>query len=331
MGITYRKIQLNKLTREDNDRIGEFLRSSNQSTVFHTVEWNTILSDILLRPQDSLYVIYAERNGELCGYYPILLKKIINPVKGVFSPQSAYETPYGGPVYGKDMDVCQGLIRRAEKNILVQSIDIFSPPGSDCSFFGKMGYEMIRWETIIVNLETGEEELWNNMESRGRRAVRKARKNDIEVLDIDQPTNEQIAIYHEMIQATMGEAAKSREFYGKVIRELVPKGMAKFFLVRYDGHYIAGSIGLCYNDTYYYWNGASNREFMKLGSNNLLHWDMIKWARDNGYIKYDFVKVDRERLPGIAKFKLGWGGDIVECHHLMKRKWAFKLAKIFRR
>ena len=41
----------------------------------------------------------------------------------------------------------------------------------------------------------------------------------------------------------------------------------------------------------------------------MLQWEAISWATQAGFKKYDFVRIEPDRLPGIAHFKQGFGGN----------------------
>jgi hypothetical protein len=119
--------------------------------------------------------------------------------------------------------------------------------------------------------------------------------------------------------------ALPKTFYGRVVGELGPKGMAKFLLASYDGHLIAGVIVLPYKDTLYGWHMASHKEYWHLAPNDFLQWELIKWAKQEGYRYYDLLRVEPDHLPGIAHWKTSFGGDTVPCYYVRKATLAYKL------
>ena len=43
-----------------------------------------------------------------------------------------------------------------------------------------------------------------------------------------------------------------------------------------------------------------------------LHWENIKYLKQNGLKYYDLWGADARKWPGVTRFKLGWGGDVKE-------------------
>lgn len=326
---SYRRISINNLTRTDRGRIEEFLKSSGQSTIFHTIEWNSILSDTLLKPMDSISLILAERNDELCGFFPIIIQYLKFMIQGAFSPQRGYETAYGGPVY-EDEDILHGLLKEAERPLSIQLLDITIPPGYDPTHIKFHGYENRKEETVILDLNKNENDLLKGMKKTVRKNIRKAEKNNLEVIDCKYPSDHEIDTFHDFMQVTMKDAAKKVQFYKMVLKELIPKKMAQFHLVKHEGEIIAGSIYLVFRGIFYIWNSKTNRDFRSMVPNYLLQWEIIKRAKESGHSKFDFVRIDREALPEISAFKMSWGGEVVEYHRLKKKKKTLRLLRSFK-
>jgi lipid II:glycine glycyltransferase (peptidoglycan interpeptide bridge formation enzyme) len=61
----------------------------------------------------------------------------------------------------------------------------------------------------------------------------------------------------------------------------------------------------------YFWVGATATLAENLGQGEALQWQVIQWAKGAGCEWYDLVGVDREHLPHIATFKLGFTRQIV--------------------
>ncbi len=75
---------------------------------------------------------------------------------------------------------------------------------------------------------------------------------------------------------------------------------------------IAGAILLTFGDTVYYLHGAMDRDYKSWMAPYLMHWEIIKWAKAQGYHYYDLWGIDAKRWPGVTRFKLGFGGQQIE-------------------
>ena len=327
INIKTTNISLTALSKAENEEINNFLVSSKDATIFHTIGWNRILSEIFSDKKEEFRIILAEKDREIVGFYPIVVKKQLALMKNLFSPVSSYGTPYGGPIFNRNKEVLKSLVAESEKKLLIQKFDIFTSPGLDCIYFSKFGYNVEKAETVVLELDRKEEELWKNFNRSTKRNINKAEKNDVEIVEFERPDINAVNSYYSMIKSTLGEKAKRKKYYLKVVFNLLPKNNAKILLAKHDDKYIAGSIILSFKDVIYYWHGASFREFLNLAPNHLLQWHIIKWANANGYKKYDFVRIERDRLPGIARFKLGWGGEIVSFYRLRKEKSLYKMGR----
>ena len=57
-----------------------------------------------------------------------------------------------------------------------------------------------------------------------------------------------------------------------------------------------------------YLHGASSHEYRNVMAPHLLHWQIIREARERGYASYDFGGIDEVLWPGVTRFKQGFGG-----------------------
>jgi hypothetical protein len=102
--------------------------------------------------------------------------------------------------------------------------------------------------------------------------------------------------------------------------------MAKLFIAIHNGKDI--TIFLFHKDTVYYWHGASFREYLSVSPNNLIQWELIKHSRQEGYKKYDLLSIEPDRLPGIANFKMRFGGETKTYYRCRWKTSFFRLPMI---
>ncbi len=332
MKTSYHDIPLDS-TGDISTRLSSFLESANHSTIFHTINWLNVISGVFSGKGERDRIIYAERDGDIVGYYPILRRNKIACFQNLLSPRNRCETPYGGPIYGEDRDVLAGLLRKSAR-ILVQKYDIYTSPGVDVRDFRGFGYNITDAETTVLDLKTTEEELWKSFNRNTKRNIKKAQKEGLELIDVREIDERKIQSYYRFVISTLEGKDKiipPMEFYSRVLSSLLPENNARFIMVKHGDEFIGGAIFLLFRDTVYFWHVGILREYLNVGINFLIVWETVKWAMENGFRYFDFVRIERDRLPGIARFKLAWGGDIVKFHYLEKKGFLYTSGHRFRK
>jgi lipid II:glycine glycyltransferase (peptidoglycan interpeptide bridge formation enzyme) len=178
----------------------------------------------------------------------------------------------------------------------------------DPAFLDELGYGYTPLYTSILYLEKEEKELFGNIHPYARNRIRKAEKSGVEIIKDGRPY---LGEYYEMVKETLGSQGirvNPKEFYEKVLDRLEPMGRAKLFIAMYKGNLFPEQF-FFYKESVYYWHGASFREYLPIAPSQLIHWELIRYAHQNGYKVYDFLNIEPERLPGIARFKMRFGGE----------------------
>ena len=103
----------------------------------------------------------------------------------------------------------------------------------------------------------------------------------------------------------------AEKVYARVLETFWQSDAARVYLAFQDGQPLAGGIFLRFGSTAYYWHGANASGAPNLGQGELIQWHVIQWAKEKGCRWYDLVGVEKERLPRIAEFKLGFSRNLV--------------------
>jgi hypothetical protein len=286
-------------------RWNELIDRFEQATVFHTMEWLTMLTDVL-RVEFRPYGLFG--GEEIIGVFPVFFTK-----KAMFhicaSPLSGWTTPYLGPL----IDPC----RLGE--VIAEFSEFLRKKGADYSeiVFSRwvdtepleqFGFTCEERTTYILDLLDSEEAMWDRLDGGCRRAIRKGMKSGLEVVDGD--LTGEIDRYYEMVIDVYEKSNRPppmpKRFYETLVSHL--NGRLKVLFVRHNGRTIAGGIFPWYRETIYYIDGASDTRSLDLRPNNLLQWELIRWASQNGLKVYDMIGAD---IPSIARFKAGFGPRLV--------------------
>ena len=143
-------------------------------------------------------------------------------------------------------------------------------------------------------------------------------------------TREDLIVFNELMQVTGerdGFRPRPLSYFQTLWDNLVPAGLAKLFLTRYEGQTLSGALCFIIGDKAWYVYGASSNEQRNVMPNYAMQWAMIRWAREAGCAWYDFRGVSPRRkaegeevaelekedhLQGLNRFKEGFGTRYVE-------------------
>jgi len=172
--------------------------------------------------------------------------------------------------------------------------------------------------TFIINLDRPLDELLAGFEEKTRYNIRLAEKKGVSVQE--EPDETGIGRFYSLYQTT---AQRDRfmihpKIYYQKIREIMfAGGLGTNFVAYYQGQPVAAVIIFSFGRKIWYMYGASSSEARNVMPNHLLHWEVIKWAKERGYKQYDLWGIPFEPkkshpLFGVYRFKKGFHGDLVK-------------------
>ena len=154
-----------------------------------------------------------------------------------------------------------------------------------------------------------------NMQGRSRNLVRKAYKFGLTV-DVLNGDVKNVESFYSMLNNTFRKSGKrpphSIDFYKLLASSAINSSNLLFLSIKKDSDIISMGMFLYNLNEIHFISGASTSEGNKYGANNMLHWEVIKFACKNGINNYDFGGLG---IPAIDKFKRSFGG--VESHYQM--------------
>lgn len=141
--------------------------------------------------------------------------------------------------------------------------------------------------TISIDLEQPDK-IWENLVGKNRNVIRKAKKNGVEIYwGRDHSLLEEfIPLYNQTMNSD--DATEyyyfDNDFYDSVLHDL--KYNMLFFYAVFEGKITSIAMILFGDDFMHYHLSASDREFQRLASNNLLLYEAAYWGSQNGYKKF---------------------------------------------
>jgi FemAB-related protein (PEP-CTERM system-associated) len=160
-------------------------------------------------------------------------------------------------------------------------------------------------EKVLMTLElTGDEDsMWSALPSERRNRVRRAGKQG---LTVEAAGAEALPVFYDIWTHNMrdlGSPPHSRRFFDEILRRF--EGLSSLFLVMHEGRPIGAALAL-------HWKGlvtvpwvSSLRDYFKLYPNNILYWELMRYAIARGITTFDFGRSTRD--SGTYQFKARWG------------------------
>lgn len=173
--------------------------------------------------------------------------------------------------------------------------------------------------TYILDLTLSEAELLERMHPKTRYNIRVAQKHNVIVQENNskQAFREYLRLEEETT-SRQGFYAHSRHYHETMWRILSKEGLARLWTATYNGHILTAWVLFLWKDTVYYPYGASSRENRNVMAPTLLLWEISRWARKEGYKKFDlWGSLGPDPNPddpwyGFHRFKQGFNPELVE-------------------
>lgn len=296
---------LNCLSSSSLDDIERISSLSQESTPFHSRTW--INACILLNSKQA-HCAFLIVNEVRVGFmlYDVI-RTLISPAK-IKSPSVSWVTPYGGPVFLPGVTVSRNeFIVQCSKMLHCHYAYVIHSPFSMLSLNDNI-YNIVNsvTETSVIDISVDTEVLFNSIHSKTRNMIRKATKSGV-VVSSEGATS--VCCFIKMLEFTL--AGKGMHLIGHTMLEYLLSSdhcFATMHFARIDSVPVASVVNLHYKNTSYYWLGASYPDGKAFGANDMLQWNAIKVAKELGSTRYDMVRLDKDRLPGITRFKQRYGG-----------------------
>jgi len=225
----------------------------------------------------------------------------------------------------REKDFLESVVTAARK----MGVDFIYQPHATAVFSAVPdGAASARFGSYIVDLALSEEALWQNVHSKHRNVIRKAR--DAGIVISDHPDNietcyrliAQTMRRNRKLHVTLSEMRRMRDSLGNNASFYVaslngePQGAA--FLVWSEGH-----------TAYYLHGGTSDQPYG--GAMNLLHWRAMNDMKARGVRTYDFVGArispdPESKLATIQRFKERFGATMRQGHlwKMSLRPWRYR-------
>lgn len=325
---------MSKLSTDVYNSIGDVERTqwnhvveqSDHGSIYHRTGWIGALEAGL--DLHGKHVI-VKKNGNPIGVFPNLLRPIRLPdsirqrlperVDGRFCELASMRPGFGGPVLTSDEKAALDLALSeldASTGVTVLSHYVSTPSVEYVRYaehFEAQGYTSnVSRCRPVIDLHREYDAIFNDMHKDRRYNLRKARKNDVEIVT-KPPTVETLRTFHDTYRKTMDRIGAEPQPFA-LFREIVDglAGNVRLVAAERDGETVGQHLYLLDEPA-----GTVRHEFSAVSADDfqyypseLIHEHTIQWGQREGYRTYDFGPTPSNHEDGLFSYKHQYGGTV---------------------
>ena len=183
--------------------------------------------------------------------------------------------------------------------------------------------------TIVLDLEKSEADLLGDMHQKTRYNIRLAQKRGIKVRASENKEKD-----FEKFWNLLQETSKRDKFHTHAkdyYKKLLKLDIIKLYFGYKGSKLHVAAIVIFHDRRATYLHGASDYKYRRDMAPHALHWSIIKKAKQESMLEYDFWGIDEKRWPGVTRFKRGFGGKelkyVGSYDYIFKKYWywAYKI------
>ena len=310
--------RISELHVHDIQSIESFL-DSHFSTIFHEPNFNRIAAEAL--GTDFFYYLASDEGGRLIGICPVHVKKD-GFLWELHSSLAMYDIPYGGWVFENECVSLSELIHHM-KMAFNEAFIYWSMPQ-----FGEDDYESMetnrQFQTVFIDLSLPTEDILNDMSRSRRQSIKAACKKGVEVERLDPDKVDVFLEQCRFLKRSIGVSPFPEDFFLKLFDHYSVEDKIAAFATKLNDNYLGSGVLIRNKFMTHLWIAGKSQTASDLGPRHeLLYWESIKWAKASGSQFYDLCKIEPERLPQIAQFKLSFSKTVIPFYYCLYRKKSF--------
>lgn len=327
--------------KEDYEK---FIYDNPNTSIFQTLD----MAEVYKRNTDTeplILVAINEGNGEILAS---LLVKKVQAKRGFLSSFSLHSTIRGGPIFENTYDgiTATSLLLKEYNNrankwgpLYTRIYPLVDTPQIVPAYL-ENNYTYSGWNNFLITLNRSLEDVWGDVDKYRRKNINRATKKGLHVEEITEKSS--IPIFYDLLVQNYTEKKQPLEDisnFEAIFEILVPKGMAKFFVAKFNDEYAASRLVLIYKGVIYDWYTGASKKYLSLYPNDLLVWHILKWGTENGFHTFDFGGggTPEQASEGWVEFKKRFGGRSIsygrytKIHKPITLKFSKKMFEIYRR
>ena len=274
-----------------------FVASSPQATPFHSTAWMRALHKTFGYENRSFY---SERRGKISGVLPLFL--VSNWIVG----RCLISTPFAdyGGICAEDEESADALVTHAVEMGVAEKTDFVElrhRTGKSRPEF----YVKDLHVSFTTDLATEPEVQLKRLPRDTRYMIRKGEKAGLEF----RSGLEQLQEFYELFVLNwrrLGTPVFSRQWLETLVYEFGDSAI--LIMAHAGGRPVAGVLSFLFRNTVYpHYSGAAP-DANALAANNLIYWELMKFAISQGISRFDFGR--SKKNTGAYQFKAAWNMQI---------------------
>lgn len=284
-------VELKIAEEADAEMWDKIVESSPHGTLFHT--WKC-LKIIEKYSKTKLYPVMVVKGIVPIGCIPLFYQKKLW-MKLLFCPPPHVALSSLGPVL-VDYDKLKQSERESTLREFQKKVDEFivseikpdyttlsSASLDDARCYKWSGYYVEPTYNYIFRLNNELDKIWSNIKKNTKQDIQRAKRRGFSVREGNK--EDMLRIYELMVERYAEQNRKvnvPKEYLVEMYEALYPSNL-RIFVVEQEENFITGDIDVYFNDKCITWIG--NPKAVE-HANDLLTWECLKWAYDNGYKYY---------------------------------------------
>jgi len=314
-------------THLDNPVWDEFLNSTSWGHFYQTSKWAQVRILDGWQPFITLITI----NDRIIGGFQMLLRSkaylgkigivLKGPIVESSNPQIMTFIMNTLKTTAKQNNARAVIIQPPNKN--QDMVDVLKGAGFSENYVSSV----IRNNTVIIDLRNSEQEIFKKIKRQKRQNINTAMKSGLIIREGNK--NDLKNFFNFMCETCKRQQVSpspSNEYFLLKMWDLFsPTEHIKLFMAQYEGVDVSGMIVLPFSDVAYMWKFGWSGNFGQYRPNELLYWEVFRWAKNHGFLYSDLDAInpalaDTSVHDGISaedlsktysRFKNEFGGEIM--------------------
>jgi FemAB-related protein (PEP-CTERM system-associated) len=284
------------------DEWNHFVSISPSATISHFYSWRKVISEAY--GHRSFYLT-ARRDGLIAGILPLILVK--SRLFGSTLSSMPFQD-YGG-IVANDEEAFRTLLDKAQlikKELGAASMEL----RNRAILFPSESRLRTDKATLILDISMGSESLWKSFSPKVRNQIRKAQKCGLNTQSGGADLLNEFYRPFAINMRDLGSPVHHPAFFKRLFSSFGDKAQVR--LIREGKKTIGGLVALFYKDSVVVPWASCLREYFPKCPNNLLYWEAIQHACNQGCNSFDFGRSSIDSGP--YNFKLQWGAQPMPLH-----------------